>query len=367
MTASDCLEISVLGRGYGESIVLHVPALGWIVVDSFLTEAGSPAALEYIKSQGGDLDQVVGIVATHWHDDHIQGISDLLKNCRAAQFSLPIALQGKQFRAIAYEAARVGTNETSSGAAELLASLRVIKGSDRVPNWVTEGQIIHRTVFSLAGRAHRFELEALSPSKKDVDAFLLHVAAQTLAPSNDAFRIPEFTENDISMAAWGRISGQFFLLGADLEERKQADRGWNNVLARLAPLGEQAGYYKIAHHGAKSGHSQRVWSELCVTDPVATIAPWTKGGKAIPTEADCRRIQALTSRAYVTTRNPLRKPQRMASVVEGKIRSMNAGLRAHPSEVGRITATLDVTPASPAWRVELHGRACELGDYSPAA
>ncbi|MBN1875905.1 MAG: hypothetical protein JXA33_16905 [Anaerolineae bacterium] len=49
--APDELEISVFGPGYGESILVHVGAGNWILVDSCLDPVSKqPAALTYLDT-----------------------------------------------------------------------------------------------------------------------------------------------------------------------------------------------------------------------------------------------------------------------------------------------------------------------------
>ena len=71
-------EITFLGPGYGESIVLHVGSGIWVVVDSCIDSDGTSSALNYLESIGLNPSRDVAlIVATHWHDDHIRGMSQL--------------------------------------------------------------------------------------------------------------------------------------------------------------------------------------------------------------------------------------------------------------------------------------------------
>ena len=65
----DEFEVTLLGPGYGESVVLHIGGGVWILVDS-CGRADAPAALEYLGGIGLDPALVVVlIVATHWHDE----------------------------------------------------------------------------------------------------------------------------------------------------------------------------------------------------------------------------------------------------------------------------------------------------------
>ena len=73
----DEFELTLLGPGYGESIVMHVGEGAWVLVDS-CGRANAPAALEYLGTLGVDPAEAVKlIVASHWHDDHVRGIEQM--------------------------------------------------------------------------------------------------------------------------------------------------------------------------------------------------------------------------------------------------------------------------------------------------
>lgn len=76
----DQVEVTLLGPGFGESILVHIGDNHWIIIDSCIdSDTGSPAAITYLEGLGVDPGEAVKvIVATHWHDDHIGGISTLL-------------------------------------------------------------------------------------------------------------------------------------------------------------------------------------------------------------------------------------------------------------------------------------------------
>ncbi|MCY4287950.1 MAG: MBL fold metallo-hydrolase [Aestuariivita sp.] len=97
----DVVEISVFGPGYGESILIHVGSRRWIVIDSCLVDdRRTPAPLKYMSELGLDASaDVCAVVATHWHDDHIKGLSTILHACTDADFWYSAALTKGEFLA----------------------------------------------------------------------------------------------------------------------------------------------------------------------------------------------------------------------------------------------------------------------------
>src|SRR4051812_39012644 len=92
-------EISLFGPGKGESVVLHLGAGVWAIVDSCRNfETGDASALDYLKTIGVSPEAVTLVLATHWHDDHIRGLSDVLRACINAQFVFSEMLKQDQFQ-----------------------------------------------------------------------------------------------------------------------------------------------------------------------------------------------------------------------------------------------------------------------------
>lgn len=74
------IEINIFGTGYGEALAIHLPGGFWILIDSCCdpkAEIKKPAALEYLELLGVEKSKVRAIVATHWHADHIKGLTEL--------------------------------------------------------------------------------------------------------------------------------------------------------------------------------------------------------------------------------------------------------------------------------------------------
>jgi glyoxylase-like metal-dependent hydrolase (beta-lactamase superfamily II) len=71
----DQFEVSVLGPGYGEAIVVHLGNGEWLTVDSCIdSRTREVAPMAYLRGLGVNLaTQVRLVVTSHWHDDHVAG------------------------------------------------------------------------------------------------------------------------------------------------------------------------------------------------------------------------------------------------------------------------------------------------------
>ena len=94
----DEFEFTLLGPGFGECVVIHFGYGEWLIVDSCLDEAGEPAALQYLRQIGVDVETAVRmVIVTHWHDDHIRGVARLVQECPHADFVCPAAFRSDEF------------------------------------------------------------------------------------------------------------------------------------------------------------------------------------------------------------------------------------------------------------------------------
>ena len=93
-------EVFLIGTGnYGESIIVHAGANNWIIIDSCIDPKTKDCLpLSYLKKKRVNLaEDVKLIVCTHWHDDHIKGMANLLRECKSASFSMAIASDRTKF------------------------------------------------------------------------------------------------------------------------------------------------------------------------------------------------------------------------------------------------------------------------------
>jgi glyoxylase-like metal-dependent hydrolase (beta-lactamase superfamily II) len=97
------IEISLFGPGYGEAIALHIGEGKWLLVDSCLgPDHELPASLHYLDRLKVNVkNDIKLIVVTHWHDDHIRGISTIFNVCESATIAIPDALRTDEFLMLA--------------------------------------------------------------------------------------------------------------------------------------------------------------------------------------------------------------------------------------------------------------------------
>ncbi len=330
--AHDELEISVFGSGYGEAIVLHLGDGQWAIVDSCPErESGRPAALAYLQTLGFDVtDAVTLIIATHWHDDHIRGISTVCRECKGARLVIPGAIKSKELRGLIglYGASTVAAESGLDEFVEIFRILDERKESGTLvssPTLAIENSVLHNDVLSLSGTTIKRKISSLSPS----DSCVLRASFDRLLPREGEHmtKILPPTPNQASVVLWVEIGDQNMLLGADLERTGDPSTGWAVILNNSIVMSGLAAVFKVPHHGAESAHEPRVWSELLRRDPIALVTPFSLGDKYLPATEDMQRLNRLTSDAYITSAPAKRKRHKWSNrvvreLVEGATRDV---------------------------------------------
>lgn len=346
---SDEIEVSLLGPGYGECVLVHLGYERWAVVDSHLDEAGQPIALSYLMGMGVDPSEAVRlIVATHWHDDHILGMEQLVEVCENATFCCASALVNDEFLALIGVLNQYTATPAGSGAEELYGVFALLRNRSQSRAYALSDRLIYSQ--------SDLSVWALSPSDRAYEIFLRRVSQLLPGELETEGRIPSLRPNDASVVLLIEVDDNVLLLGADLERP-----GWLDILDSDRTPYSRASVFKVPHHGSQSAHDERIWSELLTERPIAALTPWGLGGNYLPTEADVSRILSYTDSAYITalpagTGGVRRRRHR---IVDRSIRESGVALRSVGGADGmvRLRKKLGVQGE---WRIELIGSARQL-------
>ena len=124
--APDELEVMVFGPGYGEAITVHLGANQWMLVPTpALTRIQSqPASLIYLDRIGASPESVISVIASHWHDDHVRGFSEIVAKCTAAELSISATFNNNESLAFLSAYSGKHTPGLAKGAQELFQSVQ---------------------------------------------------------------------------------------------------------------------------------------------------------------------------------------------------------------------------------------------------
>jgi hypothetical protein len=361
----DEIEISVFGPGYGECIVLHVGENNWIIVDSCVdSNLREPAPLAYLKKIAIDPASAVRLlVATHWQDDHIRGIGEVLEACRTAEFVCSDALKCDEFLTLARAYSRRAMQE-SSGIQEFNHIIEVLRGrhksmkSSHTPKFAVADRILWRKPSNSSGGSPiPCCIKALSPVDAAILAGKLDIARLLPHEKEPKRRLPALTPNRAAVVLWVEIGGLNILLGSDLEETNVSTMGWSVIVQSLTRPLEKAGFFKVPHHGSANAHHGEVWSEMLQPEPVAVLTPFHRGAVVLPTLADMDRITRFSPHGFITANPGLGHTKKRHPTVEKMIKEVVGVIRPVHPFTGHVR--LRVRPPELA-KIELFGNAQHL-------
>jgi beta-lactamase superfamily II metal-dependent hydrolase len=353
--SEDELELIFLGPGFGESILIHLGHGVWAVVDSSINASTrSSHVLDYFARIGVSPTSLEVIVATHWHDDHIRGLSQLVEAAPEARFVCSAAVHRKEFYTLVASARRAMTT-ISPGIAEMAAILKLLearhdndKMHQRTPIWAKENTLLfEQTVGSAAVR-----LQALSPSDWSMTRAWQSLGRLLPAPMEPKRVLPAPQSNEASVSLWLVVDDICILLGADLEETTTPTGGWKRVVANPLRTG-RASVFKIPHHGSSNGFSNDVWRTMLVPEPIAIIVPFRNGSVSLPTEDAVRQYCSLTNKLFLTVRPGARRSRSRRGAEAKILRTSGINLTEVFSEQGIVRLRIATSDTSSPWRVGL--------------
>lgn len=359
---SDEIEVSVIGPGYGEAILVHTGDGRWICVDSCICGPDStPAPLRYLEAINVDPRQVFLIVASHWDDDHIRGMHALLEACKSADFATSKSLGSSEFLAFAEAFDRPLTNFSRPGAREVTKAFKHCIDNNVAPKSASP----NRRLFSPSDYKYTHglpvEVWTLSPSDFEFDNFLKWILDQMPHDGETKRLATPRIRNDLSVVVQISFGDDAILLGGDLEEEGRPDTGWSAIILGQGNPAQTASVFKVAHHGSVTGHHDGIWSSLLNKDPVAIVSPFKRGRVSLPTQNDVSRISEISGSSFSTINLRNRSPIRRSAIVEKGMRETVKEFYAIPQIPGMVRLRKNLR-TSPNWTVEMFGDSCELKD-----
>ena len=363
--ASHELEVSLFGPGYGECVLVHLGSGEWLIIDSCINQydGGNPA-LDYLKSLGIDPNEAVKlIVASHWDDDHVRGLSGILEECREASFVRSLALDNMDFIDLV-ESGGADLTVAKSGVSEFHRILRILmerknRGAVTIaPIWAgADRRIWHRPD---AGEQPSAEVWSLSPSDESVTRSLQSIRVLLAEQSGTKKVIKAPRPNHATTVIWVTVGNVSVLLGGDLEETGGPNTGWTVIVESSGRPRGLAEVLKVPHHGSADADQPRVWDDMLVRQPIAVLAPWSRGSHYLPTDTDRRRICSRTDDAYTTTRPGRPSRRKRPRTVDKTINETVRRIHNLNGPMGHIQLRRSVGEPSAPWTVQLMGAARRL-------
>ena len=339
---ADQFQVVVLGRGVGESILLHVGDGQWVVVDSFMLRepdgARVPAALYYLDSIGVSRDQIVAVVMSHFDVDHVRGAADVFQAAATdAALVLSGAMAVREFLAQLRLADRPGRGG-DAGLTELRALIEVLEAPSncRRLERCRRDQFILRKLES-QGSVPVFTY-GMAPSEDTIGDFSGQLAPVIDGPLPSS--LPRPLLNRASAALHVQVGNVAALLCGDLEEDPRVgcgQRGWAGAM--LPPNGVPATLVKLGHHGSNNGDHDDIWTRLAAAQCVTATAPFAAQPEPLPRGTDVARVRGRGHALYVAGGASEATPSRSTSGRLARLSAAGVQVQKRESQVGAVVAT----------------------------
>lgn len=351
-------EITLIGTGggYGESVVIHIGNKNWIIIDSCIDPVSKDSLpLKYLKSIGVDIQEDVKLViCTHWHDDHILGLSQVVYECSNSMFCMARPNDLKKFlQLVELDYRKISIEVSNSSTIEFKKCIEIIK--DRDPNKKKNAEI-DKTLLSLSFTDTLVsEVISLSPSDFTMQEFDKEISSLITEYGPSSKKIISKTPNAKSVVIFLKMGSHRAILGADLEVRNNNNEGWLNILDHSQVV-EKSTLFKIPHHGSSNGYHERIWVELLETNPIAKLTPWNKN-KKLP-EAEMLNVYSNhTENLFMTSPLINDKPKNRDKKIEKIIRKMNLKIREVKYSMGVVQNRINIENPNDSWHTCLYENA----------
>jgi hypothetical protein len=354
-------EITIIGTGggYGESCVIHLGVQKWLVVDSCVDPISKKSLpLQYLENIGVNTDKdVVIIVCTHWDDDHILGISQLLEKCSNSKFSFAESNDRVKFlRMVSLDYQKISKEVTNSSTIEFNQSIDILEHRHSIPLF----SYPDRPLVTVNIENFYSQAISLSPSDSAIQQFDRYVSTLITEYGNSNRRIVPLTPNFNSVSLFLKLGPHRAILGGDLEvSSNNKTIGWDDVVDNSQSIDKRATFFKIPHHGSKNAFHDRLWTLKLSDKTKSCLTPWNLGSKLPSTEMK-DIYKKKSDELYITSDISKGKPKHRDKSINKMIQELKIDLEEVPYKHGIIRARINMNDINAEWSIECSGSAIRL-------
>jgi len=353
----DEIEVSIFGPGYGECVLLHVGNNSWIQVDSCIdSNTNHSASLQYLnKIKVKAQDAIQTIIASHWHDDHIRGLSEITNLAKNAEFWCSMALNRKEFLTLvcAYQDAGINDN----GITEFSKILNILKTrkAERKDclKRAKANCIIREDRIQNKDKKYKIFIKSLTPMDGAITKAFNEISSCLPEEYIPKRRIISQRPNQTAVVLLVQIHKTVILLGSDLEERANKENGWTAIVDSNIWNNKKSSVFKIPHHGSISAHCEEVWQKMLTPSPISLLTSYNNAGQILPTTDDIERICGKTKRAYIAGLPKIYKSPKRPKSVEKTIKETVKKIHMTNGQLGQIRLRKKINRGE--WRIDLDG------------
>lgn len=415
----DILEVVLLGGGlgYGESVVIHLGKNKWMVVDSCINPlTGECLPLEYLKEIGVNIENdLLFVVCTHWHTDHIRGLHLLLDVCGSnTTFVVAMASDRKKCFYQLFRQNEICMTRDNSFVLKEIADCFDIAEKNKIYclQAAQDSTIYMDNCDDLAIACY-----ALSPSQEVIKEFEREIIEATLSYQEivkqkdklkeissstfcDASTIEDkifreltigideyiadkekvilekqvywddfndcnaIKQNSRCISLLISINNHHIILGSDLEVDKDERKGWKCILDKSQVIKKKkAGLFKIPHHGSQTAYLEEFILKHVEKQATSKLTTWTGGGRVLPRKSMLEKYYQHSDNLYISTLRVGTKDLTSYDKQIKKIMKDNTeSIKEEIYEAGIIRSRLNIYAQEDVWDTECFGAAVKLTD-----
>lgn len=409
--APDEIEVTLIGgtAGYGECILIHIGNGDWVIIDSCVNaKTGDCAPISYLNDLSVDISRhVLYVLCTHWHDDHIKGLSSILEQCTSKTvFTLSCSDDREKWVYEMLNNLNYHGNSTVLNELTRTISMANEKGIKILP--VKQDSLVFNingvTAYALSPSdevVKKFEEEVASAQVKYHKALNQVIKLKTINAQSiqDATVLEEETinsfanlieeridekkviqeatnlltykdakrveQNDRCVALLVSFNNHHIVLGADLENETldYGLSGWMSVAKCSSMNGIASSLFKIPHHGSETGYCDFFLKSFVKNDATMKLTAWAKGDKLIPKTEMLGKYYAHSQKMYITTTTLLKRENREEdkSIKKEMERTTEAIYELRP-QLGIIRSRMKFNSPSDSWQTDYFGSAEKINE-----
>lgn len=345
-------EITLIGTGggYGEACVVHLGDDNWILIDSCINPfTKKPLSLEYLESINIDIkNKVKLLICTHWHDDHINGMSEILSKAEKAGFAIASTHDKKKFlQLVKLDYEKLKAEASNASTIEFNNCIEILQ---KRGTHIKESSLDKLLAACTISDTHRCELISLSPSDYTIHEFTKEISSLITEYGQPNQKIIPKSPNAKSVAIFLKLGAHRAILGSDLEISKDPREGWDNIINNSLSIDKTSSLFKIPHHGSENGYHESIWLKLLDKNPISKLTPWNKKNK-LPAPDMLKKYLEHTDKLYITSPFVNLKPKKRDKTTTRIIKDFNLKLSEVPYAKGIIRCRIDVTKDNAVWEI----------------
>lgn len=337
-------QIIVAGTGYGECILVHLGNNKYVMIDSFINpDTKNPVAIDYLEKIGLSIGNIIGIICSHWDDDHIRGVSEVASKLKGINVGIPVIFTERELDKIREY---LGYTEASSDEVRMNEFTKLLELNDEDAIELRHC-VPQRQLFSQEIGNKEVIVETLSPSDKQYRNFINQLV---MPKEGDSMQSIDFTNNSISVVSIIKFRDKCCLFGGDLEN---GHNEWNGIINNYNH--PKAEIFKIPHHGSENGFSKDVWKQI-VDNPISVITRFNRGKVRLPQDEQVEIIRGKSRKVFVV--GGVNKPMKgsMNKILEGFDTQQPRQIVMKKEKLGMVRLTYN----SSDWKIETYGEVEEI-------